>query len=62
LYYGLVAKIGPTKSISVEFIVTVIAVLIGALYLDEAISAIQLVGGFFVLVGCGLIFTKPKLV
>mgnify|MGYP003329196617 FL=1 len=60
LYYGLIAKIGPTKSISVEFIVTVIAVLIGALYLGEAISAIQLFGGLFVLVGCGLIFTKPK--
>jgi drug/metabolite transporter (DMT)-like permease len=55
IYFSLVAKIGPTKSISVEFLVTVVAVLIGAFYLNEAISIIQLFGAGLVITGCILI-------
>ena len=36
----MVAKIGATRSISVEFLVTVVAVLIGAFYLNEAITIV----------------------
>lgn len=55
IYFKLVARLGATRAISVEFLVTVIAVLIGALYLHEAITLIQLAGGAFVIFGCTLI-------
>jgi drug/metabolite transporter (DMT)-like permease len=55
IYFSLVAKIGATRSISVEFLVTVVAVLVGAFYLNEAITLIQLFGAFFVIIGSVLI-------
>ena len=55
IYFSLVAKIGATRSISVEFLVTVVAVLIGAFYLNEAISLIQLFGALLVIIGSVLI-------
>ena len=55
IYFSLVAKIGATRSISVEFLVTVVAVLIGAFYLNEAISLIQLFGALLVIIGSTLI-------
>ena len=55
IYFKLVADIGATRAISVEFLVTVVAVLIGALYLHENISLIQVVGGALVILGCILI-------
>jgi drug/metabolite transporter (DMT)-like permease len=51
IYFSLVARIGATRSISVEFLVTVVAVLIGAFYLNEAISLIQLFGALLVIIG-----------
>ena len=38
LYFGLVARIGATRAISVEFVVTLVAVVIGALFLNEELS------------------------
>lgn len=55
IYFSLVAEVGATRAISVEFMVTVIAVLIGAIYLKELITPIQLLGGVMVLIGCSLI-------
>jgi drug/metabolite transporter (DMT)-like permease len=55
IYFSLVLKIGATRSISVEFLVTVVAVLIGAFYLNEAISLIQLFGALLVVLGSILI-------
>ena len=55
IYFSLVLKIGPTRSISVEFLVTVVAVLIGAFYLNESISLIQLFGALLVVLGSILI-------
>ena len=55
IYFSLVLKIGATRSISVEFLVTVVAVLIGAFYLNEAISLIQLFGAVLVVLGSILI-------
>lgn len=55
IYFSLVAKIGATRSISVEFLVTVVAVLIGGLYLKEIITMIQLLGAVIVIFGCILI-------
>ena len=55
LYFRLVADLGATRAISVEFVVTAIAVLLGALVLDEKLSVAQLVGGVVILVGCALV-------
>jgi drug/metabolite transporter (DMT)-like permease len=62
IYFSLVAKIGATRSISVEFLVTVVAVLVGAFYLNEAISLIQLFGALLVIIGSVLILDllSPK--
>lgn len=51
-YFKLVSAIGATKTISVEFVVTVIAVIIGAVILDEPLSAIQFVGAAIIILGC----------
>jgi len=55
LYFGLVARIGATRTISVEFVVTLVAVLIGALFLGETLSLLQVVGGLVILLGCMLV-------
>lgn len=54
-YFRLVSQIGATKTISVEYVVTVIAVIVGAFVLDEPISAMQLVGTAIIISGCALI-------
>jgi drug/metabolite transporter (DMT)-like permease len=54
-YFKLVNSIGPTKAISVEFLVTVIAVVAGVFLLDETLTLFQLAGAFVILVGCGLV-------
>lgn len=55
LYFRLVADLGATTAISVEFLVTVIAVAVGALVLDEHLSVAQLVGGVTIIIGCALV-------
>ncbi|SIP92498.1 Threonine/homoserine efflux transporter RhtA [Rhizobium sp. RU35A] len=55
LYFGLVANIGATRAISVEFAVTVVAVLVGALVLDEPLSLMQIAGGGVIIIGCALV-------
>lgn len=61
LYFGLVKSIGATAAISVEFVVTVVAVLVGALVLDEPLSALQILGGGVIIVGCALVLGLLKL-
>jgi drug/metabolite transporter (DMT)-like permease len=55
LYFRLVGAIGPTRAISVEFAVTLVAVLIGALLLGEDLTLPQLVGAAIILAGCALV-------
>lgn len=55
LYFRLVAELGATIAISVEFVVTLVAVSIGALFLGEALSPVQLAGGAIILLGCALL-------
>jgi drug/metabolite transporter (DMT)-like permease len=55
LYFRLVAEAGATLAISVEFLVTVVAVGIGALLLGERLSPAQLLGGVLVIAGCCLV-------
>jgi drug/metabolite transporter (DMT)-like permease len=55
LYFRLVADIGATRAISVEFVVTAVAVLVGSLFLHERLSAPQLLGAAVIIVGCALV-------
>jgi drug/metabolite transporter (DMT)-like permease len=55
LYFRLVGSIGATRAISVEFAVTVVAVLVGAVLLKEPLSAVQLVGAGVIILGCMLV-------
>lgn len=54
-YFGLVARIGATRSVSVEFAVTLVAVLIGWIWLGETLSAPQIAGGALIIAGCALV-------
>ena len=51
-YYKLIDEIGATKTLTSEFWVPVVAVLIGWLALDEVITFMQLVGAAMILIGC----------
>lgn len=55
LYFRLVADLGATKAISVEFLVTAIAVVVGAVLLHERLSVAQVVGGVVIVLGCALV-------
>jgi drug/metabolite transporter (DMT)-like permease len=55
VYFRLVASIGATRTISVEFAVTVVAVLVGTLLLKEPLSIIQGVGAVTIVAGCLLV-------
>ncbi|XUY28789.1 DMT family transporter [Agrobacterium sp. rho-8.1] len=54
-YFRLVSLIGATKTISVEFVVTVIAVIVGAVVLDEPLSQLQFIGAAIIILGCALV-------
>jgi len=55
LYFRLVADIGATKAITVEFVVTAVAVMVGALVLRERLTVVQLLGGAVIVAGCALV-------
>jgi drug/metabolite transporter (DMT)-like permease len=55
LYFRLVADIGATRAISVEFVVTAVAVLVGSLLLHERLSPPQLIGAAVIIAGCALV-------
>jgi len=55
LYFRLVAEVGATIAISVEFVVTVIAVVLGTVLLKERLSVVQVLGGAVIIAGCSLV-------
>lgn len=55
IYFRLVSVIGPTRTISVEFAVTVVAVLVGAVLLKEPLTAVQIAGALVIVAGCMLV-------
>ncbi len=54
LYYGLVRDVGPTKAISVTFLIPLFGVLWGAIFLGERLTAGALLGGAVVFLGMAL--------
>jgi drug/metabolite transporter (DMT)-like permease len=55
LYFRLVAEVGATLAVSVEFLVTLVAVVVGAVLLQERLSLVQLLGAAVIIVGCALV-------
>ncbi|MER8807678.1 DMT family transporter [Mesorhizobium australicum] len=55
VYFRLVASIGATRTISVEFAVTTIAVLAGTIVLGESLTLIQGFGAVAIIGGCILV-------
>ena len=54
LYFRLIDDVGPTRALSVTFLIPVFGVLWGALFLGEAVGWYTLVGGALVLMGIAL--------
>lgn len=54
LYFRLMSRVGPTNTVSVTFLIPLFAILWGALFLGEAITAQMVAGGAIVLVGIAL--------
>jgi drug/metabolite transporter (DMT)-like permease len=55
VYFRLVASIGATRAISVEFAVTLVAVAIGAIFLDERLGPVQIAGAVLIVLGCATV-------
>jgi len=55
LYYGLVADVGPTRAISVTFLIPLFGVLWGAMFLGEHFTLGAALGGVVVLLGMALV-------
>jgi drug/metabolite transporter (DMT)-like permease len=54
LYFRLLARLGPSKAVTVTFLIPAFAVLWGALFLGEAVTPPMLLGGAVILLGTGL--------
>jgi len=55
LYFRLVAEIGATKALTTEFMVPVVAVIVGATFLGETVTLTDLVGAACILLGSSLV-------
>jgi len=55
MYFKLVSEIGATSALTIEFLVTVIAVAVGAGLLGEQLSIIQFAGATAIVLGCALV-------
>jgi drug/metabolite transporter (DMT)-like permease len=55
LYFKLVDEIGATKALSTEFLVPVVAVILGSVLLHEHITTVQFIGAGVIFIGCALV-------
>ncbi|MCL4747226.1 MAG: DMT family transporter [Burkholderiaceae bacterium] len=54
LYFGLIRRVGPSKAVTVTFLVPVFGMLFGSIFLGESISATMLAGAAVVLAGTAM--------
>lgn len=59
LYYRLIANVGPTKAMTVTFLIPVFAMMWARLFLGEAVTPTMLGGCAFVIAGTWLITHQP---
>lgn len=55
LYYRLIRDVGPTRAISVTFLIPLFGVAWGAIFFGEALNVGALIGGIVVLIGVALV-------
>jgi drug/metabolite transporter (DMT)-like permease len=55
IYYRLIADVGPTKALTVTFLIPVFAMLWGAMFLGEGVTASIVAGAAIILVGTFLV-------
>jgi len=55
LYFGLIRDVGPTRAISVTFLIPLFGVAWGAIFFAEALNAGAIFGGVVVLIGVALV-------
>jgi len=58
LYFRLIADIGPTKSLTVTFLMPIFTMIWAALFIGEAITAVMIVGCGLILAGTGLVVLR----
>ncbi len=64
IYFRLIADLGPTKAISVTYLIPLFGLLWGYLFLDEQITSPIIIGCLMILSGVGLttgLFTRQRL-
>jgi drug/metabolite transporter (DMT)-like permease len=59
LYFRLIADVGPTRALTVTFLIPLFGMLWGALFLGEAITPVMAAGCALVLAGTALILRQP---
>jgi drug/metabolite transporter (DMT)-like permease len=60
MYYKLIADIGPTKALTVTFLIPVFAMVWGLLFLNETVTWSMILGAVIILVGTFLVAAKPR--
>lgn len=60
LYYRLIADVGPTKALTVTFLMPAFTMLWAALFLGEAVTVLMIVGCGLILCGTGLVVVPRK--
>ena len=58
LYFRLIADIGPTKSLTVTFLMPAFTMLWASLFLGEGVTAVMIFGCALILVGTGLVVMR----
>jgi drug/metabolite transporter (DMT)-like permease len=60
LYFKLVAEVGATTALTTEYLVPVVAVILGYFLFSETLSATQILGSLVIMIGCALVMgLKP---
>jgi drug/metabolite transporter (DMT)-like permease len=59
LFIPLIVNVGPTRAMSVSFLIPLFSMLWGYLFLHEAVHASTLIGGVVVLMAMGLVLSAP---
>jgi drug/metabolite transporter (DMT)-like permease len=54
LYFRLIARVGPTKTMAVTFLIPAFAILWGVVFLAEQVSLVMLGGCAVILIGTAL--------
>lgn len=60
LYYRLIRDIGPTRAMTVTFLMPALGMLWGVLFLGEAVNATMLAGAALVIAGTGAVLRPPR--